>query len=143
MATRGQLQKKLWAQKLKVRNYLNFTITFLIIWRCAGAFSKFYLNSKWPPPESTSIFWWAQKLKKLVWSIFFEFSHHIPSSMWMCDRFFKDVTNILNGRQKSTQIFFVGPKTRKHKVVNFSNFTITFPTIWRCACDFFKVSGRL
>ena len=26
MATRGQLQKNLWAQKLKVRNYSNFTL---------------------------------------------------------------------------------------------------------------------
>ena len=25
------------------------------------------------------------------------------------------------------------------KVRNFSNFTITFPTIWRCAGDIFKV----
>ena len=35
--------------------------------------------------------------------------------------------------------FFVGAKTQKLKVRNYSNFTITFPTIWRCAGDFFKV----
>ena len=32
--------------------------------------------------------------------------------------------------------FFGG---RKNLVINYSNFTITFPTIWRYACDFFKV----
>ena len=34
---------------------------------------------------------------------------------------------------------FVGAKTTKLKERNYSNFTITFPTIWRCASDFFKV----
>ena len=34
---------------------------------------------------------------------------------------------------------FVGAKTLKLKVRNYSNFTITFPNIWRCAGDFFKV----
>ena len=33
---------------------------------------------------------------------------------------------------------FVGAKTLKLKVRNYSNFTITFSTIWRCAGDFFK-----
>ena len=34
---------------LKVRNYSSFTITFPMIWRCAGDFSRFHLNLKWPP----------------------------------------------------------------------------------------------
>ena len=33
----------------------------------------------------------------------------------------------------------MGAKTKKLKVRNYSNFTITFPTIWRCAGDIFKV----
>ena len=33
--------------------------------------------------------------------------------------------------------FFVGAKTLKRKVRNYSNFTITFPKIWRCAGDFY------
>ena len=33
-------------------------------------------------------------------------------------------------------IIFVGTKTQ---VRNYLNFTITFPTIWRCAGDFFKI----
>ena len=36
------------------------------------------------------------------------------------------------------QFFIVSAKTRKLKVGNNLNFTITFPTIWRCASDFFK-----
>ena len=37
------------------------------------------------------------------------------------------------------KFFVVGAKTLKLKVRNNSNITITFPTIWRCAGDFFKV----
>ena len=35
--------------------------------------------------------------------------------------------------------FFVGAKTPKLKVRDYSNFTITLPMIWRCAGDSFKV----
>ena len=59
--------------------------------------------------------------------------------MWMCKLLFKDATKIQNNRQKSTPKCFVGAKTLKLKFVNYSNFTITLTTIWRCACDFFKV----
>ena len=52
---------------------------------------------------------------------------------------FEDATKFQNGRQRSIPKFFVGTKTLKLKVRNYSNFTITFPTIWRCAGDFFKV----
>ena len=52
---------------------------------------------------------------------------------------FRDATKIQNGRQRATLKFFVGAKTLKLKVRNYSNFTITFPMIWRCAGDFFKV----
>ena len=50
--------------------------------------------------------------------------------------FIKDATKIQNGRQRSTPKTFVGAKTLK--VRNYSNFTITFPTIWRCAGDISK-----
>ena len=39
----------------------------------------------------------------------------------------------------STQEFFVDAKTLKLKVGYYSNFTITLPTIYRCAGDFFKI----
>ena len=57
----------------------------------------------------------------------------------MCKWFFRDATKIQNGRQRSTLINVVGAKILKLKVRNYSNFTITFPTIWRYAWDFFKV----
>ena len=39
-------------------------------------------------------------------------------------------------------VFFVGANAPKPKVRNYSNFTITFPTIWGCA-DFTAIqNGR-
>ena len=57
----------------------------------------------------------------------------------MCKRFFRDATKNQNNRQRATLKFFVGAKILKLKVRKYSNFTITFPMIWRCAGDFFKV----
>ena len=51
----------------------------------------------------------------------------------------RDATKIQKGRQWSTLNLFVGAKTLKLKVRNYLNYTITFPMIWRCAGDFFKV----
>ena len=59
--------------------------------------------------------------------------------MGMCKEFFKDAIKIQNGRQRSTPNFFVRAKTTKLEERNYSNFIITFPTIWGCASDFFKV----
>ena len=56
----------------------------------------------------------------------------------MCKWFFKDATKFQNGRQRSIPKNFVGAKTLKLEVRNYSNFTITLHTIWRCE-DFFKV----
>ena len=63
--------------------------------------------------------------------------------MGMCNCFLKDATKIQNGRQRSTPKNFVDAKIKKPKVRNYSNFTITFPTIWRCAGDIFKVLLKL
>ena len=46
---------------------------------------------------------------------------------------------IQNSRHRSTPKNFLGAKTLKLEVRNYSNFTITFLTIWRCARDIFKV----
>ena len=51
---------------------------------------------------------------------------------------FKDATKIQNGRQRSTLKKFVGANTLKLNVRNYTNSTITFPTIWRCAGNFFQ-----
>ena len=68
MAARGQLQKMLWAQKLKrqklnVRNYSNFTITYPTMWRCAGDFLNVLLKFKMAAMHELHNFSWAQKLK--------------------------------------------------------------------------------
>ena len=52
---------------------------------------------------------------------------------------FRDATKIQNGGQRSVPKKIVGAKTLKLEVRNYLNFTITFPMIWRCAGDFFKV----
>ena len=56
MAARGQLQKILWAQKLKVRIYSNFTITFPTICRCAGDFFKVFLKFKMAATDQLQFF---------------------------------------------------------------------------------------
>ena len=76
MVARVQLQKILWAQKLKnlkIRNYLKFTITFPTIWRCASDIFKVLLKFKMAATDQLKFVGGgvAQKLKKSVWSIFF------------------------------------------------------------------------
>ena len=76
MTSRGQLKFFVNAKtlKIKVRNYSNFTITLPMLWRYAR---DFFLKSLTEIQNgrhgSISIFLWAQKLKKLVWSIFSNF----------------------------------------------------------------------
>ena len=69
-------------------------------------------------------------------------SIHITSNLWMCNWFFKDAPKFKMAAISQFQIFLWGAKTLKLNVRNYSNFTITFPTIWRCAGDFFKVLLR-
>ena len=52
---------------------------------------------------------------------------------------FKDATRIQNGRKRSNPKTFVGAGTIKLEVRNYSNYTLIFPTIWRCAGDSFMV----
>ena len=53
------------------------------------------------------VFLWAQKLKT-TGQIFLKFQHDIRSNMGMCKWFFRDATEIPNGRQKATPKNFVG-----------------------------------
>ena len=73
--------------------------------------------------------------KKIFCSIFFNFNITFLATCGCA--FLKDASKIQNDRQKSTPNFFEGSKTLKLNVSNYSNFTITFPTIWRCAGVFF------
>ena len=90
-------------------------------------------------PTSCVTFSCGRKNSKTTGQFFLKIQHHIPSKMGMCKLFLRDATKIQNGRQRSTLKNFVGAKTSKLGVRNYSNFTITFPMIWRCAGDFFKV----
>ena len=78
---------------------------------------------------STSILLWVQKLKKSVRLFFSNFNTTFLATWGCASDFFKDATKIQNGRQRSTPNYFVGAKTLKLKVRNYSNFTIAFPTI--------------
>ena len=67
IATRGQLQKILWAQKLKnleVRNYSNLAITFPTTWRCAGDIFKALLKFKMAAMDQLQFFGGCKNSKK-------------------------------------------------------------------------------
>ena len=145
MAARGEFQKILWAQKLlklEVRNYSNFTITFHTIWRCAGDFVKVLLKFKMAATDQLQFFWWEQKFKKLVSSFFFNFNITFLARCGCASYFLKMQPNSKWPPEVNSTIF-CGRKNLKLHVRDYSNFRITFPTIWRCAGDFFKVSKWL
>ena len=56
MAARSQLQIFLWSQKLKVRNYSNFTVTLHAIWRCAGDFLNVLLKFQMAATDQLQFF---------------------------------------------------------------------------------------
>ena len=125
--------------KLKVRNYLHFTITFPMIQRCAGDFFKVLRKFKMAATDQLKFFGGCKNSKNLCGRFFFNFNITFLATWGCASDFFKDATKFQYGRQRSTPKFVVGAKTTKLKKRNFSNFTITFPTIWRCASDFSKV----
>ena len=105
---------------------------------------------------STSIFLWAQKPKKLVWSFFWHFNITFLATWGCASDFLKMLPkskmaargqhNFFCGFCWNSKLppritfnFSVGAKTQKLKVINYSNFAITFPTIWRCAGDCLEV----
>ena len=74
-----------WASPFKVRNYSNFTITFPMIWRCAGDFFKVVLKFKMAATDQLKFFRGRRNSKNLFGQFFLKFQHHIPSNMGMCD----------------------------------------------------------
>ena len=93
-----------------------------------------------------------QKLKNLVLSIFLNFSITLLATCGCTSDFLNMLPKIkiaakvlLKFKMAATDHFhfFLRSQKRKNLVVNYSNFTITFPTIWRCACDFFTVLWKL
>ena len=119
---------------------------FLSKWVCASDFLKIYHIShdmemcRWffqsfteiqnGRHGSTTIFLLAQKLKKLVMAIFFNFNITFLATRGCASDFLKILPKF---KMTANQI-------EKKKL---SNFTIVFPTIWRCACDFFKVALKI
>ena len=79
MAATGQHHIFLWARKLKNLediNYLNFLITFLMIWRCAVDIFKVLLKFQLAAMDQLHFYrakTWSQKL--------FNFYNHIPHDM--------------------------------------------------------------
>ena len=65
--------------------------------------------------------------------IFLKFQHDIPSNMGMWKWFFRDATKIQNDHPRSAVNNFLWAQKLQNLVRNYSNFTITLPTIWRCA----------
>ena len=102
--------------KLKVKNYSNLTITFPIIWRCAGEFFKVLLEFKMAATDQFQFFGGRKNSKKLFVQCFFNFNITFLATCGYAIDFFKDATKIQNGRQKSSSKFFVGAKNFKlHK----------------------------
>ena len=120
--------------KLEVRNYSNFTITFPMIWRCAGDFFKVLLKFKMDATDQLFFFllFFLKTQKICLVNFFLNFNITFLATWGCASDFFKDATKFQNGHQMSI------PKSTKLKERNYSNFTITFPTIWRYASDFFK-----
>ena len=110
IAARGQLQKILWAQKLKVRNCSNFTITFPTIWRCAGDIFKVLLKFKMATTANLNFLGGAQKLKKLVSSIFFQFQHYMPSNCGCVIDFSKMLPKFIMAARSQLQNFLWAQK---------------------------------
>ena len=85
--------------KLNVRNYLNSTITFPTIWRCAGDIFKVLLKFEMAATDQLQLFGWRKNFKNQ----FVHFLLNFPITFLAtcgCADFFKDSTKIQNGRQK-------------------------------------------
>ena len=114
--------------KLKVRNYSNFTITFPKIWRCAGEFFKVLLKFKMAATDQLQFF----RGRNSNFNITF-------LATWGSAYFFlKMLPKFKIAARGQLQIFLWAQKLQNLRSENYSNFSITFPTIWRCASDFFK-----
>ena len=80
MAATGHSNFFLWAQKLKVRNYSNFTITFPTIWRCARDFFKVLLKFKIAATNQLYFFVGAKTQKNSL--VIFFICYHLAT--WGC-----------------------------------------------------------
>ena len=136
MAARGQLQIVCGRNKnYKVRFYSNFTITFSTIWIYADDFFKVLLKFKMSTTDQLYFFLWAQKLKNLK-SENIQIFNHIPHDMEKCRLFFKVPLKFKMAAMDELHNFLWAQKI---EVRNNSHFTITLPTIWKCAGNFTEI----
>ena len=98
--------------------------------------SRCYQNWKWLP-EVHSKFFVGAKTQNLSGKLF-KFYYHIPHDIRMCKWFFKVLLKFKMVAMDKLHIF-VCAKTWKIEVCNNSHFTITLPTIWKCASDFTEI----
>ena len=108
--------------KFKVTNYSNFTFTFPI-WRCAGYFFKVLLKFKMTATDQLQCFCFCVKAEMIP--ILPSYFPRYGAVQEIC---FKILLKFKMAAADELQ-FFVGAKTKKLKDRNYSNFSITFPTI--------------
>ena len=101
-------------------------------------FLRFCWNSKWPPRINFNFFGWSKNSKKLKAEIIQILQSHFPR--------YGDVQSIFlrfywNSKWPPWMnfIIFCGRKNSKVEFINYSHFTITLPTIWKCSGDFTEI----
>ena len=123
-------------QKISLGNFFfNFNITFLATCGCANDFLKMLPKFKITARSQLQNFLLVQKLENFSSEIIQILPSHSPQYgdvQVILLRFFCD-------SKWPPQMNFNFLRSQKLNVVNLSNFTITFPTIWRCAWDLIKV----
>ena len=96
--------------------------------------SRFSWNSKWP--SWINFIYFVGARTKILKSEIIQILH--PPRYGDVQVIFIGLTEIQNGCHWSTWQFFCVRKNLK--VRNYTNFTITFPTIWRCGKKKFQIS---
>ena len=105
MAARGQLQNFLWAQKLEVRNYSNFTIPFPTIWRCAGDFFEVLLKFKMAAKYQLQFFCGHENSKNLLGQSFSNFTITFLATSGCASDFLKMLPKFKKAARGQLQIF--------------------------------------
>ena len=121
--------------KLKYRNYSNF----IQILNSPGygdlhvIFEWFYWNSKWPPWMNFMDELQGSNFESCVWRTVSSHSSHHPYEVLLA----QFSLYVHKGGLKPDSFHFIcGRKNSKIDVRNNSHFTITQPSIWKCAGDF-------
>ena len=109
-------------------------MTFLATSVCASDFFKMLPKFKMSTRSQLQNFLWVQKKLNLTSEIIQILESHSPQYGDVQVIFLRFCWN-LKWPPRINLLFWGVAQTQKPKVVNYSNFTITLSTIWRCACD--------